>query len=136
MPDIDTAKEPRPGLGRLQAEVKALTIEDEKGQSRSARSDQVLRQSELAKYGLGLGLETAQYTQHGLDERDWEFEPPHLEGDREVEEIPFRELSTAAAPASITNIGHHNLLLAEVDQLVLRNAQQLRGLGQCPGLHL
>src|SRR5581483_926362 len=68
-------------------------------------------------------------------ERDWEFEPPHLEGDREVEEIPFRELPTAAAPASVTNIRHHDLLLAKVDELVLGNAQQLRGFGQSPGRH-
>jgi len=135
VPDIDATKDARLGPLRIQAEVEAFAIQDDKGKLGSTRRDEAFGYREFAERGLNFCLKASQYAKHRLNERDGKLEAPHFKRDSEVEEISLRELSAAATPASVTYFGDDDFLFAKVDQLVLGSAQQPGSLSQRPGSH-
>jgi hypothetical protein len=64
-----------------------------------------------------------------LDERNRKFKTAHFERHGEVKEVPLRELTAASPTSGILYVRDYDLLLAEVDQLMLRHAECLRGSG-------
>ena len=85
---------------------------------------------EHAKQGLGFLLEGPQHAQHSPNKGYRELKLPHFESQRKVEQIARREHPAAAPATSVAHVGYNDLLVAQVNQLVLGDAQGLGGLGK------
>lgn len=130
MLDIDPSKDAGLVLGRSQPEVEVLTVKDEERQAWRACCKQAVGQPELAKQVFSFPRESAQHTEDGPNEGDWKLKLAHFESHCEIEKIALRELPTAAPATSVAEVGDDDLLLAQMDQLMLGDAEGFGGLGK------
>jgi len=130
MPNIDSTKDADLALSGCQAEIEPLAVKNEERKARRVHCKQAVREREYAKQGLGFLLEGPKHPQHSPNEGYRELKLPHFESKDEIEEISLRELPAAASATSVANVGDHDLLFAQVDELVLGDAQGFGSLSQ------